>query len=156
MNYSLTAERVIEKIAVLARTHPHKEMEGLLEGEMFIMNYLTFKAETASPGELSSALGTSTARIAAILNSLERKGWITREIDKNDRRRILVARTETGKQFIICKTTMIKKMAEKVLEELGEHDAKEAMRILDRLIDIYKNTNAHTPDTDCAPADESV
>ena len=45
-------------------------------------------------------LELSTARIAAMLNNLERKGAITRARDKADRRRVVVRLTAQGREEV--------------------------------------------------------
>jgi DNA-binding MarR family transcriptional regulator len=67
------------------------------------------------------------------LNSLESKGWITRKIDVSDRRRILVEMTPEGKEQVEKHFQMIMKTTTKMLEYLGEQDAKEYIRIMRRL-----------------------
>jgi MarR family transcriptional regulator, organic hydroperoxide resistance regulator len=139
MDYSLMADELLKKMTVLIRSHSHKKIGEFVEGEMFILKHLTFVTEKALPNELAAAMNTSSSRIAAILNSLERKGWITREIDEADRRRILVALTASGKQFVLEKQHMIHDIMENVLQRLGENDTHEVLRILDRFLSIYSD-----------------
>ena len=87
------------------------------------------------PKEISNAVGVSPARVAAVLGNLENKGLITREIDANDRRKIIVKMTlkgqnvlEKNKQEFLHKTATL-------LSLLGEYDAKEYVRIMGRLTD---------------------
>ena len=56
------------------------------QGEMRLLGCLHAGADGRTAGELSMLLELSTARIAAMLNNLERKGAITRARDKADRR----------------------------------------------------------------------
>jgi DNA-binding MarR family transcriptional regulator len=141
MDYSLLADTLLKKTTVLFRSHSHKKIGEFAEGEMFILKHLSFVEEKALPSDLSAAMNTSTSRIAAILNSLERKGLVSREIDETDRRRILVAITPAGKQFIQEKHQKIHDNMEYLLQRLGEHDANEVLRLLDRFIEIYEETN---------------
>jgi DNA-binding MarR family transcriptional regulator len=85
------------------------------------------------PSEISNEVGISTARVAATLNSLESKGWVTRKIDVNDRRRILVEMTPEGKEQVEKHFQMIMNTTTNMLEYLGEHDANEYVRIMKRL-----------------------
>ncbi|MCI1219793.1 MAG: MarR family transcriptional regulator [Bifidobacterium sp.] len=64
-------------------------------GEPFVLRYLR-KHGTATPSQLASALRSSSGRISAVLASLEKKGFVTREVDAKDRRNILVSITEAG------------------------------------------------------------
>ncbi len=51
------------------------------------------------PSDIARYTTTSTARIATILNNLEDKKMITREISREDRRKILVGITDKGKKI---------------------------------------------------------
>ena len=63
------------------------------QGEMRLLGCLHAGADGRTAGELSMLLELSTARIAAMLNNLERKGAITRARDEADRRRVVVRLT---------------------------------------------------------------
>jgi DNA-binding MarR family transcriptional regulator len=85
------------------------------------------------PGEISHEMNVSTARIATALNSLEKKGFISRQIDTNNRRNILVGITQAGKESAEeHRKKALKNLAE-MLALLGEHDAKEHVRITKKL-----------------------
>jgi DNA-binding MarR family transcriptional regulator len=142
MDYSTLADMLLKKTMVLLRSHSHKKIGEFAEGEMFILKHLSFKKEKALPSDLSAAMNTSSSRIAAILNSLERKGLISREIDETDRRRILVGLTPAGQQLLQEKQKMLHDNMECLLRRLGEHDAAEVLRLLDRFIEIYGEMNA--------------
>jgi len=84
-------------------------------------------------------MGISTARIAAALGSLESKGLITRRIDEKDRRRILVELTDAGREKEAEHAKGIMRVLVRMLENLGEADAIEFLRIL-------KKVAEHPPD----------
>lgn len=75
----------------------------------------------------------SSARIAAALNSLDKKGLITRQIDTNDRRRILIELTPAGTDAAEQQSRTILEDTTKMFNLLGEQDAKEYVRITSRL-----------------------
>jgi DNA-binding MarR family transcriptional regulator len=151
MDYSSLTDELLKKLVAMKRSHSHKKLGEFVEGEMFVLNVLTFGKDKALPGELAALMKTSTSRIAAILNGLERKGLITREIDEADRRRILVALTAAGKELVLEKHQRIYDFTKSVLERLGEDDAREALRLLDRVIDVYKELAPSS----CNPCAES-
>ena len=70
------------------------------QGEMRLLGCLHAGADGRTAGELSMLLELSTARIAAMLNNLERKGAITRARDKADRRRVVVRLTAQGREEV--------------------------------------------------------
>ena len=79
---------------------------------------------------------SSTARIAVVLNTLEKKGYITRAIDPSDRRRVLVSLTPAGAEYIQGVRRQLRQRMRVLLEELGEADAKEYLRITERMLSI--------------------
>jgi DNA-binding MarR family transcriptional regulator len=104
-----------------------------MHGEIFVLAYINRHEGNVIPSEISNEIGISTARVAATLNSLENKGWITRMIDVNDRRKILVDITSEGKKQVENHFQMMTNTTAKMLEYLGEDDAKEYVRIMRKL-----------------------
>ncbi len=54
------------------------------------------QAGGASPGQLADRLGLTTGSVTALVDRLERAGFVTRAPDPNDRRRSVVRPTEEG------------------------------------------------------------
>ena len=63
------------------------------------LKYLYKKGDSATAGELATALEVSTARIALLLKKLEAKNYITRMKDQNDGRIVVVNLTLEGKVY---------------------------------------------------------
>lgn len=113
-----------------------------LRGEAAVLLYLLQcqKEGFITPGMLSEALNISTARVAASLNSLEKKALIVRVINKKDRRQIIITLTNNGqKQAKELKELQIKHLSF-LLKELGEKDAFEVIRIAKRIEKIFEKT----------------
>lgn len=84
----VTANNHKEVIASFNRTN---------KGELFVLHFLLMRSpHKVMPSELKAALQSSPARISALLGVLEKKGEIERQIDRNNRRNILVSLTEVG------------------------------------------------------------
>ena len=92
-----------------------EELSRSRKGELFVLRYLYNKNAAATPSELSEALDSSTARISAALKSLEKKGQIKREIDKSNRRFILVTLTVAGREYIRIRLNQMKEHMTQVL-----------------------------------------
>lgn len=107
-------------------THP-------IRGEKFILNYLLHSNTTVIPSDISSSMETSTARTAAALNALEDKKLITRDINKDDRRQILVSLTDEGRQLAESYEKEYLQKGARLFEVLGEQDAKEFLRIVGKI-----------------------
>jgi len=88
------------------------------------------------PGQISGEMGISSARVATALNNLEDKGLITREIDIEDRRKIIVRLTPMGADHVDeWQRRLLEKLAD-ILVRIGEDDARELVRITGKLAGV--------------------
>ena len=117
----------------------HKPIISMLHGEIFILDYLERKNGTVLPGELSAMMRDSSARTAIALRNLEQKGYIERDIDKTDRRKILVSITDEGRDLAREGREAALNRMKHIVDELGEEDAGEFIRIAGRIAEITKN-----------------
>lgn len=99
------------------------------KGELFVLHYLAVCNREVLPSELSVALQASTARISALLGALEKKGQIVRDIDKNNRRNILVTLTEEGRNRAEAEMREMKNRMVRIFTDMGEADTIEFIRL---------------------------
>lgn len=126
----------MELVQAMAFKHPPMEEPGqLTRGEMGILMYLHHQQDGVLSGELSRVLNLSTGRVATALKSLERKGYIVRQPDPSDKRRVAVFIQEKGTAFILEKQERMLRRLEQRLRRLGEADAKEFVRLVKRIIE---------------------
>ena len=112
------------------------QMSRYSTGESFVLHHLAFSRGLSNPSELIDKAGTSSARIAAVLRSLEKKGEITREADLDDRRKTLVTITEVGCQRAMRELEEMNTTLWEIFNKLGEKDTEEFIRILNRFFEI--------------------
>lgn len=137
MNYKDIARELVDVMSVYKNAKMQKVMENALNGEAYALCYLANRGgEHTLPGELGDAMHVTSARIAQTLNSLEGKGLITRNIDSEDRRRILIALTDAGHAEAEEAGHRAVELTGKMLEKLGETDAREYVRIMRKLTEI--------------------
>lgn len=110
--------------------------EDVASGEVGIMIFLTNERNNVLSGDLAQELGLSSGRIAIALKSLESKGFILRKTDLADKRKVIVSFTEKGKQFAETGKQKYLEDTAALLEYIGEHDAKEFVRILKKIAGI--------------------
>ena len=133
MEYKELAEELLENMILANKSKLLLKLSKITHGEMFALQIIAINDSGITPGDISKVAGTSPARIAAELKSLENKGLITREIDTNNRRKILVKFTPKGKESADeCHREAIQ-IAEELLSQLGESDAREYVRIIGKL-----------------------
>jgi len=136
MDYAGLANELLNGMQSLHKAKPQKNINEAMQGEVFVLKYISDHNGDVLPGEIGQEMDVSSARIAAALNSLEKKGLITRQIDTSDRRKILVGITQQGKELAEEHKQTILGITAKMLELLGEHDAKEYVRITKKLAEI--------------------
>ena len=136
MDYKVLATEFMQNMYLLNKARPQKQIHESMQGEAFVLGCLAHQEGSMLPSEISGIMNISTARIAATLNGLERKGLITRRIDVSDRRRILVDLTPEGKAFAEEQRQKMLENTARLLSMLGEHDAREYIRITGRMAEL--------------------
>ena len=136
MDCEVLAEMLVDQTELLFRHGPHKLIGKNARGECFVLRCLARSKAPLLPSDLSEQSHASTARIAVVLNTLEKKGLISRATDPTDRRRILVSLTNVGQEYVAVVRTQLREDMKHLLEELGEQDAREYLRITKRILQI--------------------
>lgn len=139
MDYTELAMRLMQNMFMLHKGKKHQEMNKSICGEPFVLEYIYMRKGDVLPSEISSQMEISSARIAATLRTLEKKNLISRQVDKNDRRRVLVTLTAKGKEETEKQHTKVLGDVTHMLESLGEQDAQEYVRIIGRLAQNKEN-----------------
>ena len=136
MDYNELAKQFLHNSYQLRSRSHQKKIDETMQGETFALLYILTRGGIVLPSEISNEMNISSARVAAILNNLENKGLIKRNIDKRDRRKILVSLTQEGIALAEKHNEMVNNMTARMLELLGEYDAKEFVRIIGRLAQL--------------------
>lgn len=133
MDYEKLALEFMEIMHQMRKQKTQKQISDSVHGEHFVLFYISQHEGNVVPSEISNEMEISSARVAAALNSLEGKGLITRQIDVEDRRRILVNLTDAGREQVKQHNQTVMNITTNMLKYLGEHDAGEFLRIMKRL-----------------------
>lgn len=136
MNYHALAEELLKMRASQPQLKVERKMSKMVRGEIMVLNYLSAKGNQAYPKNLSEDLLLTTARVAAILKSLEKQGLITRTPDPADSRQTIVQLTSSGCKVVDKHWQEMLKSVAKTLELLGENDAKEYVRLQKKLLEL--------------------
>ena len=133
VDYHILAERLVNLHTSLHPVPINQELTALNRGTFFALNYLMLHNHSAYPKDLSHSMGVSSARVAALLNHLEKEGFIQRRPDLKDNRQVIVLITDKGIQAICQKRERILDMIARALESLGPEDAQTLLRIQQKL-----------------------
>jgi DNA-binding MarR family transcriptional regulator len=123
-----------------------KRIDRYSSGEALVLKLICLACGPVHPSELREKACISSARVAAILRTLERKGFITREIDTTDRRKILVSITETGRVVAEEEIQKMEAQLAAVFKEMGTEDSEELIRLLERMFEVFVRLNDDSPD----------
>ena len=135
MDYEDAANKLIKYSRALAKGSMSSAY-GLSMGESPVLAYICRSDELLSPSELANRLGYSRSRMTRILDALGAKGFITREHDKNDGRRVIVLPTEEGRKHSReSRAEGVGNLAES-LSMLGEDDTRDLIRVLEKAYSI--------------------
>lgn len=135
-------ERFMESFSAILAMKTLDDMSNFSKGECKLLANLHFNGGSRQAKELAEMAGISTARVTAILNVEEEKGYIRREPIAGDRRKVNVIITEAGElEFQRLYQEMQNRLA-KYFEFLGKEDAEKLLWILERTKEFKKLENS--------------
>ncbi len=102
-------------------------------GEIVMMRRLL---EGENVATVQTNLHVSKPAISQMLNSLEKKGYVFREIDTNDRRKIMVTVTKEGEERLLSAKRDFDQILGRIAEEFGEENMNEFTRLISHLTHI--------------------
>jgi DNA-binding MarR family transcriptional regulator len=144
MDYNKAAEEFIEYKMPNRHVHPpFMKYQMFTKGERFALFHLMRTSGCVTPSEIADTTNTSTARVAMILKSLESKGYIRRETDRSDRRKVLIFITKKGNDIIKKEQEYLVQMIASIFRQMGEHDTKEFLRLFHEFFDYMCKEEIH-------------
>ncbi|MGN0351883.1 MAG: MarR family winged helix-turn-helix transcriptional regulator, partial [Roseburia sp.] len=140
MSYIEESLKALRQLGLKGASSPLEPLLSFGKGELFVLNYLYFRNEAITPSELSKALGSTTARVSAILKALEKKQEIVREVDHSNRNHVWVTLTDIGRSRAEKVTKALDKAMTAVFQEMGEEDTAMFLNLTNRFLDtLQKN-----------------
>ncbi len=144
MNKKFLTGQLYTISAQLTRLPLYKMLTDFSQGEQGVLASLEFRGKGLAAGELSELLKVSTARIASTLNTLVKKGYVTRSPDDYDKRKVIVNITDEGRVYLFERYKEIKAVLMDMTDYLGEDDTKELVRIINRITDFQYGDERET------------
>ena len=113
---------------------------GLTMGEFFVMDRVSrdipCSSTDISASEMHNHPHFTKPAVSQILNSLEKKGYVHREIDTNDRRRIVVTLTDIGDRALAQGKAYFNTQLDQTITQLGEENTRQLIFLVNRLTEI--------------------
>jgi len=116
--------------AFVAMTNKAVRHHGLSAAGRQALAILEGSAEPLSPTTIAERLLVTTASTTSLLDTLERRGLLTRLPDPDDRRKLLVSLTEEGRQVVDDFLPEVVTLQTAVMAGLGEAERRRLMRSL--------------------------
>lgn len=108
--------------------------------ELFVMAGLDSKAfcddNCVNMAAIQGHMHITKASISQMFKSIEKRGYIVRETDKSNRRKITVELTEDGRRVLYAAKKHTDRMLGEVLSRLGEENAFQLIKLLTKLSEI--------------------
>jgi DNA-binding MarR family transcriptional regulator len=123
-------EELYNLLAELLNSKMNRTVLDSIRGEYGVLRYLYYVQDHVHAGTLTAQLHVVPGRMTDILNSLETKGWIRRDRDEEDRRRVNVCITEEGRKQAVQMREMIHREYRGMYDILGAKDTQELIRLL--------------------------
>ena len=92
--------------------------------------------------DIRSYLQVTKGAVSQMLSSLEKKGFINRDINKSNRRNLIVTLTAEGRQILERQYGEFTDRLEKIISRLGEDDVRQMITIVNRMIEITNDIEA--------------
>lgn len=137
MDYYALAEELLNMRASMPQVKVERQMSKMARGEILALIYLSANNNRAYPKDLSKNMMVSTARVATLLNHLEKDNLITRIPDAEDSRKIIVELTDGGRVIVEQHRKKMLESVVKLLEKLGSEDAKEYVRLHKKVLQLF-------------------
>lgn len=137
MDYIKLARELRGAKRLLVKAKKLNKITYIENGENFVLEYLSKNGGSLNPKQISSALSVSSARIAAIVNQLETKGFVERDVDSDDSRQTIIRLMPKGIRQQKENESAYEALIVKFLKALGPEDARDYVRIQKRIADIF-------------------
>jgi DNA-binding MarR family transcriptional regulator len=98
-------------------------------------------ADQTAHHAMHETLAVSKAAVSQMLGSLEKRGYIRREIDLDNRRKIIITVTEKGKTAVDRGKKQMDALTSRIIGRFGEKDTRDFVQLVTRFSEIvYEET----------------
>ena len=139
----------IEEVMRVSHKYRFLKIEGIFNGvsrSEFLALMLIDKtngdkqdiSKCIQAGDIWKGLNCTPAAISKMLKNLEGKGWIVREVNKDNRRNTNIILTEKGHDVINDARKRINEFTKRISNRLGEDKLDQLISILEETYDIAR------------------
>ena len=136
MDKNNITNKLIDQLYILYTSKNMNNFFEFSQGEKKALLELNLSEKDITPSDLGKKLNVSKQRITFIINSLKEKKYITLQIDDNDRRRIIIKLSKSGKKYIEKESELILNEIKKKLEKITVKELEQLTNILSKFNDV--------------------
>jgi DNA-binding MarR family transcriptional regulator len=125
---------------------------GLTVPQLVVLSELS-RLGKVSAGRLATAISLSQATVTGIVDRLERKGFVRRERDRHDRRRVLVRITAPGRRLLSSPPPLLQESFVRQFTQLHDSDQAMVLASLERVVAMMEPLRELDVASDPSPAD---
>lgn len=118
-------------------------MVEFCQGELRVLLYLYLHEGShrtkICPSEISDSLHVTRQRITSILSSLRKKDYIHMKMAENDRRKMQITLTDSGRNQVAAKEAEIMNYFDIMIDGLGEKNIQELTRLINLTNNQFKS-----------------
>ncbi|HBL83971.1 MAG: hypothetical protein A2Y17_00100 [Clostridiales bacterium GWF2_38_85] len=111
--------------------------------EVFVMKNIEKNSNCSNANinvsDIQNDLHITKPAVSQMLSNLEKKGYISREIDTKDRRKISVIITPEGQKILKQSCDNTDRMLGKLVERFGVDNTKQLTELFTKLVDIFED-----------------
>lgn len=104
-----------------------------------IKNYVETHEIGIKTSELSNILNVASPTITQQVNSLERRGFVERNVDKEDRRAVRIRVTEKGEEVFKKASEEFEASINGLVEHLGQEKSEQLADLLSETFNYFMN-----------------
>ena len=145
MNNERLTEELFETFDKINVEMLFERLKFSLKGEYMLLAILNSLGGQSTLSKITQNFGFTPARLSAIIKSLEAKGFVERIHNENDRRTTTVFLTSEGTMQYLRHREEAIRNALVIVEQLGEKDVCEFIRIIGRISDITNSAYELAP-----------
>lgn len=124
-----SAKRLMEVLTRVYYLKTPGRLEYFLRGESRALTYIS-RCCPVTAGDISAALDITAPRVAGILRSLEKKGYINRRTGETDKRTVIVTATPAGDAFVKTGTDELMKNLAVLTDIMGKEKSEQLITAL--------------------------
>lgn len=103
-------------------------------------------SEPLTPSEIGERMLVSSATMTSLLDTLERRGWVRRTPNPDDRRSLLIEITDEGRSMSDTFIPGLHNVERRIMSALDEHERQQLLGLLQRVLDRANDVNAEPPE----------